>query len=133
MGVNVNQILMVAGGGIAVEVLADKLANVLPASWKADANIVRIGTKAAVGIAAPMLLRKFLPRGWGSAIALGGGIVTVLDIFKTYVAPKIGVSLSSYEIGPYAGMAGYPDEAMEGYADDPTGMSGGAYGGSIYG
>ena len=123
---------MIAGGGIAVEVLADKLASFLPAAWKTNADVVRIGTKAAVGIAAPMLLRKFLPRGWGNAIALGGGIVTLLDVFKTYVAPKIGVSLSSYEIGPYAGMSGYEAGGeMYGYANDPTGMSG-AYGTSIY-
>jgi hypothetical protein len=129
MGVNLGQVAMIAGGGIAVEILADKLAAMLPASWKADANLVRIGTKAAVGIGAPMLLRRFLPRGWGSAIALGGGIVTVLDIFKTYIAPKIGVTLSSYEIGPYPGMSGY--EQLSGFNDDNDGS--GAYGGSIYG
>ena len=132
-GIDFGQVAMVAGGGIVTEVLADKLAAVLPATWKTNADVVRIGTKAVVGVGLPMLAGKFLPRGWGAAIALGGGIVTVLDIFKTYVAPKLGITLSSYEIGPWSGMADYEVlPGMSGLTADGN-ISGGAYAGSVYG
>lgn len=127
LGIPLGQIAMFATGGIITEVLADKLAKMLPATWNADPNMVRIGTKAAVGIGVPLLARKFLPRGWGNAIAIGGGVVTLLDIIKTYVAPMIpGLTLSSYEVGP----AGSPIAPLALSGDD--GMSGSVYQGGTY-
>lgn len=120
LGVNVGQVAMLATGGIVTEVLADKLAKMIPAGWNLDANMARIGAKAAIGVGVPLLGRKFLPRGWGNAIAIGGGIVTLLDFFKTYVAPKIpGLTLSSYELGPTTVNAGFSDyEQLQGMGDD---------------
>jgi hypothetical protein len=137
-GIPVNQIVMVGTGGIAVEILADKLAGMLPETWKTNADVTRIGTKAAVGIAAPLLLKRFLPRGWGSAIALGGGIVTFLDIVKTYVAPKIpGLNLSGYEIGPTglsnATIASAPQLGTYIQGGGGSGMSGSPYDDGTYG
>jgi hypothetical protein len=99
LGINVMQIAMFAGGAVVTEVLADKLAGMLPAAWKTDANVVRIGTKAAVGVGLPMVLKmtKLVPANLCNAIAVGGGVVTLLDIFKTYIGPKIGLNLSAYE------------------------------------
>lgn len=102
LGIPVQQVVALAAGGFATEVLANKLSDMLPASWKTgDANVLRIGTKAAIGVGVPLLARRFLPRGWGNALAVGGGVVTLLDILKTYVAPKIpGITLTGYELGP---------------------------------
>jgi len=134
LGVNVGQVAMIAAGGIVTEVLADKLAGFLPASWKADANIVRIGTKAAVGIGLPLVARRFLPRGWGNAIAIGGGVVTLLDIIKTYVAPMIpGLTLSGYEIGPTSDSIAQTTVGFSGGPDSPVGLSGGIYDNGVYG
>lgn len=134
LGIDVTQIGMLAIGGAVTEVLADKLAGFLPASWKSNADVVRIGTKAAVGVGLPLLARKFLPRGWGNAIAIGGGVVTVLDIIKTYVAPHIpGITMSGYEIGP-TGMSQAniaPGAGLGTYSQG--GLSGSAYDDSVYG
>lgn len=133
MGVDLKQIGMIAAGGIVTEVLADKLAKMLPATWNINADMARIGTKAAVGIGLPLVARKFLPRGWGNAIAIGGGVVTLLDIIKTYVAPHIpGLTLSSYEIGPTSTGIATDTVGFSGYTQD-DGMSGGVYDGNVYG
>lgn len=115
-----------AGGIIATEFIADKLAGALPEAWKANADIFRIGTKAAVGIGVPMLLGRMLPRNVRNAIAIGGAAAVVLDVFKTYVAPKIGLTMSGYEYGT---LTDYEQGAISGF-----GMSdeGSAYGGGAY-
>jgi hypothetical protein len=118
LGIDIKQIALFAGGAVVTEVLADKLAAMLPASWKTDANLVRIGTKAAVGVGLPMVLKmtKLVPSNLANAIAIGGGVVTLLDVFKTYIAPNVpGLhayeQLSEYRTLPLAtGMAGM-DEA----------------------
>ncbi len=113
-----------AGGIIATEFIADKLAGALPEAWKTNADLVRIGTKAAVGIGVPMLLGRMLPRNVRNAIAIGGAAAVVLDLFKTYVGPKLG--LSGYE---YGALSEYEPGQLTGF-----GMSdeGSAYGGGAY-
>lgn len=115
-----------AGGIIATEFIADKLAGALPEAWKANADLFRIGTKAAVGIGVPMLLGRMLPRNIRHAIAIGGAAAVVLDVFKTYVAPKIGLTMSGYEYGT---LTDYEQGQISGF-----GMSdeGSAYGGGAY-
>jgi hypothetical protein len=133
LGVDLKQITMIAAGGIVTEVLADKLAKMLPAAWATNADIVRIGTKAAVGIGLPMVARKFLPRGWGNAIAIGGGVVTLLDIIKTYVAPHVpGLSLSGYEIGPTGTGIANTTYGFSSYTQD-AGLSGSPYDQGVWG
>lgn len=101
IGGTVMQGVWLTGGALVTEIVADKLAGMLPAAWKTDANIVRIGTKAAVGIGLPMVLKSMklhiLPPRLLNAIALGGTVVTLLDVFKTYVGPKLGLTLAEYE------------------------------------
>ena len=66
----------------------------------------------------PMVLKmtKLVPSNLANAIAIGGGVVTLLDVFKTYIAPNVpGLhayeQLSEYRTLPLAtGMAGM-DEA----------------------
>jgi hypothetical protein len=103
-GVNIVKIGSIAGGFVGTEILAGYLAGMLPAAWKTDANMVRIGCKAAVGVGAPLLLKRFLPRGVGSALAIGGGVAVLVDVFNTYVKPNIpGLPLGEYDQGYITG------------------------------
>jgi hypothetical protein len=99
LGINVMQIAGFAGGAIVTEILASYLAKMIPAEWKLDANTSRIGTKAVVGVGLPMVLKmtKLVPSGIANALAVGGGIVVLIDVFATYVAPKMGLTLGAYE------------------------------------
>jgi hypothetical protein len=87
---------------------------------------VRIGCKAAVGIGAPLLLKRFLPRGIGAALAVGGGVAVLVDVFNTFIKPNIpGLPLGEYDQG-----------YIEGYEspDYSAALSGGesVYGESVY-
>lgn len=122
----------IAGGAIVTEVLANKLAAMLPASLQANANVARIGTKAAIAIGVPMLLKrtKIVPSGIANAIAMGAAVATALDVLKTYVTPNIP-GLSDYEQGTLMG-AGDADQ-LEGYEQGTLmGPEAGAYGGGAY-
>ena len=120
----------IAGGAIVTDVLASKLAAMLPDAWKSNADAVRIGTKAAVGIGLPMLARKLriIPPGIANAIALGGAVTTALDVFNTYVKPHVPM-LSDYEQGTLTGAGDV--EQLEAY-EPGTLTGGGAYEGSAY-
>jgi len=99
-GINFPQILGVSAGLIGTELAGGWLANMLPAEWKKDANavnMVRIGSKAVVGVGLPLVLKGMLPRGLGAAIAIGGGVAVVFDLFTTFVGPAVG--LTGYEYG----------------------------------
>jgi len=123
-GINIVKIGSIAGGFVGTEILAGYLAGMLPAAWKTDANMVRIGCKAAVGVGAPLLLRRFLPRGVGNALAVGGGVAVLVDVFNTYVKPNIpGLPLGEYELAGYEA----PAELGPGLSG-----SGSVYGESIY-
>ena len=99
-GINIVKIGSIAGGFVGTEILAGYLAGMLPAAWKTDANMVRIGCKAAVGVGAPLLLKRFLPRGVGSALAIGGGVAVLVDVFNTFVRPMVpGLPIADYEQG----------------------------------
>lgn len=130
-GINIVQISSLAGGFVGTEILAGYLAGMLPAAWKTDANMVRIGCKAAVGVGVPMLAKSFLPRGVRgalNALAIGGGVAVLVDVFNTFVKPNIpGLPLSNYEQGF---ISGYEDNGML----PDTGMSGSdsVYGESVY-
>ncbi len=118
----------IAGGAIVTEVLANKLAAMLPASLTANANVARIGTKAAIAVGVPML--KFVPANIRNAIAMGAAVATVMDVLKTYVTPNIP-GLSDYEQGTLVG-TDMPDQ-LEGYEQGTLmGPEAGAYGGSAY-
>ena len=135
-GGNIGKAAMIVGGMVVAEVLADKLASVLPAAWKQDADVVRIGSKAAICIGVPMVLKvvKVIPAPIANAVALGGLIITGWDIFKTYVAPKIGLQMSEYAPGQITGM---DESAYDGVANYEAGVLTGtgqsAYGDGAYG
>jgi len=127
-GINIVQIGSIAGGFVGTEILAGYLSGMLPAAWKTDANMVRIGCKAAVGVGAPLLLKRFLPHGIGNALAIGGGVAVLVDVFNTYVKPNIpGLPLADYE-------PGYIADYEPGYLPQGSGMSGddSVYGGGVY-
>lgn len=124
----------IAGGAIVTSIIASQIAKRLPESWKANADMVRIGTKAAVGIGLPMVLRqtKVLPGNLANAIALGGAVATVLDVFDTYVKPNLPM-LADYEQGALTGMDDEGAEELS--ALEPgmlTGADASAYGASAY-
>jgi hypothetical protein len=99
-GINIVKIGSIAGGFVGTEILAGYLSGMLPAAWKTDANLVRIGCKAAVGVGAPLLLKRFLPRGVANALAIGGGVAVLVDVFTTYIKPNIpGLPIGDYEQG----------------------------------
>lgn len=137
VGNNTGTILGIGVGMIATELLAAKLADMLPAAWNTNPDLTRIGTKAAIGIGVPLLAGKMLPRGWGKWLAIGGGVAVLHDLFVTFVAPKIpGVKLSGYEIGPSSdggfatiasGMSGFDQ------SDSPMTLAGGIYDNGVYG
>jgi len=127
-GINIVKIGSIAGGFVGTEILAGYLSGMLPAAWKTDANIVRIGCKAAVGVGAPLLLKRFLPRGVGSALAVGGGVAVLVDVFNTFIKPNIpGLPVGNYE---QDFISGYEDNMML----PDAGMSGSdsVYGESVY-
>ncbi len=119
-GMNLPAVLGGAAGFVVTNWGAGQLSRMLPAAWGLDANIARIGSKAAVGIGLPMLLRGFLPRGVGNAMAIGGGIAVAVDLFTTFVGPAIG--LSAYDTGE---LSAYEQGSLMG--DGGSAYSGGAY------
>jgi hypothetical protein len=126
MGINIVKIGSIAGGFVGTEILAGYLSGMLPAAWKTNPAMVRIGCKAAVGIGAPLLLKRFLPRGIGAALAVGGGVAVLVDVFNTFIKPNIpGLPLGEYDQG-----------YIEGYEspDYSAALSGGesVYGESVY-
>jgi len=128
-GINIVKIGSIAGGFVGTEILAGYLSGMLPAAWKTNPAMVRIGCKAAVGIGAPLLLKRFLPRGIGAALAVGGGVAVLVDVFNTFIKPNIpGLPLG--EMGEYnqGYITGYEDP---GYS---AALSGGdsVYGESVY-
>lgn len=119
----------IAAGALAVEALANALASKLPDSWKANPDMVRIGSKAAIAIGAPLILKKIrvLPHGVANAIAIGGAVAVALDALRTWVAPHVPF-LHGYEAGM---LTGYEDGTITG-ADDAPQIGESAYGQSAY-
>ena len=122
----------IAAAGLAVEVLANKLAAHIPAGWGLDANIARIGAKAAITIGVPMLAKKvrIIPAGVANAIAIGGAVITVMDIINTYVKPHLPAGLLSEYDPNNSVIQGYEAGTLTGYEEGV--LSGGAYGGGAY-
>lgn len=120
--------VMFGAGAIVAKVGAGFLAKQIPAAWNLDANTARIGTEAAIGIGAPMLAKKFklIPGNLANAWLMGGIVVTVLDVFDTYVKPNIP-GLADYE---YPNLQTYTEPAqLMGVGDDG---GEGPYGGGPY-
>lgn len=119
----------IAAGAIAVEALANALASKLPDAWKSNADVTRIGTKAAITIGAPLLLKKIriLPPSVANAIAIGGAVATALDVLRTYVVPHVPF-LHGYEAGM---LTGYQEGTLTG-ADDAMQIGDSAYGERAY-
>lgn len=103
MGMPLGQIVSAAGGFVGTSLLAGYLKGMLPATMTADANqanMIRIGCKAAVAIGVPMLGKSFLPRNIRNALMLGGGVAVAVDIFETFIKPAIpGLPFADYEQG----------------------------------
>ena len=125
--VNMQAIGAGAAGFIATKWGTGFLTGMLPAEWSAGAAapLVKIGAKAVVGLVAiPMVLKMVGMKRFAGAAAIGGGIAVAVDIFDTYIAPRIGMSdyeqgyITAYEPGQITGTG---DMAVDG-----------AYGGGAY-
>jgi hypothetical protein len=135
--VNVGAIGAGAVGFVGTRYGTTWLLSMLPAAWQADPNtapLVRIGTKAVIGLVAlPMLARAMRWRGAAGPLAIGGGIAVAVDIFQTYLEKMlplpVGVtSLADYEQGYITSYE--PGQLTGEPAMDFSG--GGAYGGGAY-
>jgi hypothetical protein len=130
----------VAAGVVGSRLASGWLAKMIPASLSAgpQADLVRIGTKAAVGMALPMVLKslKVIPANAATFIAVGGFAAVALDVFETYIAPNVP-GLSDYELSGYessgspAGL-GDDDESMD-LLDSGGGMGGSSLYQGVYG
>jgi hypothetical protein len=98
LGGNLMKGVTFAAGAIATDIAGGIAQKWIPPSWNLDPAMSRIGAKALVGIGAPMLAKQFrLPSSITTPWLIGGVVVTVLDIFNTYIAPKMGLTLQEYE------------------------------------
>jgi hypothetical protein len=116
-----------AAGYIATAWGGPQLFNMLPPDWKTNAQmtpLLRIGAKAAVGLVLlPMVAKMVFPRkGLAGPMALGAGIAIAVDLFKSYLAPAMGITLEDYETQT---ISAYETAQLTGDAD--------AYGNSAYG
>lgn len=134
-GINVGQAAMLTAGVFASNLASAQVLRFLPDTLKsgANANLVRIGTKAGVTIAGAMLLRRFAGRGLGNAWALGGAIATLSDVVTTFVLPAVG--LSDYEAGNLTDYQPGNYQLQGGEGDEGIAMSGGEnmYADTMYG
>lgn len=115
-------------GAIASKIGGGLVAKWIPAEWKLDINTARIGTEALVGIGAPLLAKKMrlLPGNLANAWLMGGIVVTVLDVFDTFIKPNIP-GLADYE---YPNLQTYVEPAqLMGVGDEGGGD---VYGGGPY-
>jgi len=123
--------LWLAGGVAVTNAIGNKLASMLPANLQSNPDVARIGTKAALGIGLPILLRKvrLVPPGIANALAVGGAIAFGLDVVKTYIAPKVPF-LSDYEQVPLMGTDS--PEVLQSYEAMQLTGTDSAYGGGAY-
>lgn len=122
-GIDVGAAAMTAGGIVGVNIASGYVAKMLPASWQTP--IGRIGVKVALGVGAPLLLKRFIGSRTANLIAAGAAISVLLDAYGMWVAPALG--LSDYDIG----MTGYESNPGLSGGDD-MGMSLSGHGDSIY-
>jgi hypothetical protein len=127
-GGNLMQGVSFAVGAVASKVGGALVAKWIPAGWGLNADMTRIAGTAAVGIGAPLLMKQFklklLPGNLMNAWLMGGIVVTALDLFDTYIKPKL-TFLSDYEhgqVGEYVAPAG-----LMGDGEDENVYGGGPY------
>ena len=126
-GVDFGAAAITAGGIVGADIAAGYLSKMLPAGFQSP--VARIGVKAAIGIGAPLLLKRFIGGRTANLLAAGAAISVLLDAYHAWIAPAIG--LSDYEIG----MTGY--EANPGLSGMDTnqgalGMGENIYADSVY-
>jgi hypothetical protein len=122
-GIDFGSTLITAGGFIGSDVAAGYVTQMLPAGWQTP--VARLGVKVAIGVGAPMLLRKFLGARTANLIAAGAVLSAAVDAYHLWVAPMIG--LHGYEVGMtnYAPLSGVHEDAQLGGGEN-------IYGDTIY-
>ena len=98
-GINIGDAAITAGGVIGSDIAAGWLTRMLPGNIQSP--ITRLGVKAAIGVGAPLVLKRFIGSKTAHLLAAGAAIGVLLDAYHLWLAPALG--LSDYEIG----MTGY--------------------------
>jgi len=136
---NVTRGMTIGVGAVATNVATGFISQFLPDNLKTGPGYLAV--KAGVGlIALPMALR-FIPGGrrFAGPVAVGAGVVILLDIVKTYLAPLAPQipGLADYETGA---LSDYQTGLLSGYGDAATNESivaaatgAGVYSGGVYG
>ena len=124
-GINIADAAITAGGVIGSDLAAGWLTKMLPSNIQSP--IARLGVKAAIGVGAPLVLKRFIGSKTAHLLAAGAAIGVLLDAYHLWIAPSLG--LSDYEVG----MTGY--EANPGLSDGPSqplGIGENIYADSVY-
>ena len=126
-------------GAVGTNVATGFIARFLPANMQTGPAYLAL--KAGVGLIALPMALKFIPGGrrFAVPVAVGAGVVILLDLVRTYVAPMAPQipGLSDYETGVLSDyerglLSGYGDPTQaEGIAISPGGQS--VYAGGVYG
>jgi len=128
-GIDLQAIGFGTAGLIGTHVLGKQLAAAMGGkAGTLDQNIVRIGSKAVVGVGLPLLAKRFIGSKTAHALAIGGGIAVLADILSTYAPKEWGLpSLADYQTGV---LSDYQQGQLQGYGD--VGVSEALSGSSIY-
>jgi hypothetical protein len=134
--VNMNAIGAGAAGYIGTRYATTWALSFLPPQWMADPNtapLVRIGTKAVVGmVALPMLFKALRIRGVAGAFALGAGIAVAEDLFRTYLERFLPLPAGVSTLGEYETQTLSAYETAQLSGSDTGAYGSGAFAGSAY-
>lgn len=105
-GIDFGAAAITAGGFVGSDLGAGFLAKMLPANWQTGAP--RLALKAAVGVGAPLLLRKVIGPRISNLLAAGAAVSVLVDAYHMWIAPNVpGLSdytLNGYEPAPGGGL-----------------------------
>lgn len=94
LGIPLGEAFSVTAGAIGTDVLTGYVAKIIP--MPIGGPVGQLLTKALTVAGGSMLVRRFAGPRMGNAFALGGGVSLLMDVFDTYVKPRIP-GLAEYE------------------------------------
>lgn len=127
-------------GAVGAKLVSNAVTNTL-VKQAATNPIMKVAVTAGVGIVGSFVVGKLLKqRALATGLAVGAGVVVVLDLFDMYLAPHLPATLKDYGYGALngwapQGMSAYQAGQLNGWMPQGNaGMSGGGiYEGTIYG